>query len=45
MAKGDEADVSEGGLWGDKFLEGLIGATKETCSEGGLAFVDDAGEV
>lgn len=45
MAKGDKADVSEGGLWGNEFLEGHIGMTEETCGGGGLAFVDDAGEV
>lgn len=45
VAEGDETDVSERCLGGDELLEGSVGATEEACGEGGLAFVDDVGEV
>lgn len=45
MAEGDEADVGEGGLWGNEFLERPMCAAKEARGEGGLSFVDDTREV
>lgn len=45
MAEGDEADIGEGGLWGNEFLERPMCAAKEARGEGGLSFVDDMREV